>query len=216
MTKKVAVSQRIDVHEEIREQRDALDQRLAVWISEAGYLPYPVPNYLRKRPSDDKSSRQPVLEDWVRAIRPEAIILSGGNNIGEFSQRDDTERYLLSWAKQHQLPVLGICRGMQMISVWAGTELKKVDGHVRTRHKLTVVDKNREWAESVNSYHDFGVSSCPEGFRVLARSEDGLIEAIRHQTHPWEGWMWHPEREDEFSPADLKQLRALFENTGLD
>ena len=35
------------------------------------------------------------------------------------------------------------------------------------------------------------------------------IEAMRHGTLPWEGWMWHPEREANFSPRDLARMKAL-------
>ncbi len=103
--------------------------------------------------------------------------------------RDATERYLLSWAEKNLVPVLGICRGMQMMGVWAGGSLKRMAGQV-TRHLL-----QGEVVGEVNSFHDFSLSGCPLGFEVVARSEDGEIEAIRHTDLPWEGWMWHPERE---------------------
>jgi putative glutamine amidotransferase len=61
-----------------------------------------------------------------------------------------------------------------------------------------------------NSYHTQGLLSCPDGFTVLASSEDGEIEAIRHQTLLWEGWMWHPERSQDFAARDIERLRALF------
>ena len=49
-------------------------------------------------------------------------------------------------------------------------------------------------------------NSCPNDYHVLARSEDGEIEAIHHDKYPWEGWMWHPEREENFDERDLKKL----------
>jgi putative glutamine amidotransferase len=75
---------------------------------------------------------------------------------------------------------------------------------VRTRHRLS----GRITGE-VNSYHEHVLADCPEGFAVLARSEDDAIEAIGHATLPWEGWMWHPEREAGFAPADLQRARML-------
>jgi GMP synthase-like glutamine amidotransferase len=54
------------------------------------------------------------------------------------------------------------------------------------------------------------VDSCPAGYQVLARSEDGEIEAIRHDEFPWEGWMWHPEREERFDARDVNRLKKLF------
>lgn len=93
-----------------------------------------------------------------------------------------------------------------MMAHWLGAELKSVTGHVKSRHRLS-----GEITGEVNSYHAFSLASCPEGFKVLARSEDGEIEAIRHRSLPWEGWMWHPEREIELSETDVQRLKALFQ-----
>jgi putative glutamine amidotransferase len=94
---------------------------------------------------------------------------------------------------------------MQMMAHWAGTGLHPVQGHVKTRHLLV-----GEITGEVNSYHGFTLAACPTDFEVLARSEDGAIEGIRHQSLPWEGWMWHPEREPNFSEHDIQRLKALF------
>jgi putative glutamine amidotransferase len=112
---------------------------------------------------------------------------------------------LLDYAKEHQLPLLGICRGMQMMGVWSGGSLSKVNGHVRKRH-LVVGEINKE----VNSFHALSLERCPNHFSILANSKGGEIEAIRHKELPWEGWMWHPEREPIFDNMDIERVRALF------
>jgi gamma-glutamyl-gamma-aminobutyrate hydrolase PuuD len=183
-----------------------LDQRLVLWLVHAGFLPVAVPNTL----SDTGHSSEQTLESWLQAIQPGALILSGGNDIGEYPARDATERYLLSWAEAKQMPVLGICRGLQMMAVWAGVDLVKKEGHVGTRHQLEVASWKDEWPANVNSYHNWVLSSCPEGFEVAALAEDSSIEAVKHATLPWEGWMWHPEREAPFSSQDTKRLKRLF------
>jgi putative glutamine amidotransferase len=94
---------------------------------------------------------------------------------------------------------------MQIMAHWAGTGVHLVQGHVRSRHLLS-----GEITGYVNSYHGFALAACPTGFEVLARSEDNEIEAIRHQSLPWEGWMWHPEREATFAERDIQRLKALF------
>jgi putative glutamine amidotransferase len=150
---------------------------------------------------------------WLQALRPDLLILSGGNDIGEQPARDDTERHLLSWARETRLPVLGICHGMQMMTVWAGGELARIAGHVGVRHRLKLRGEERgsDWPESVNSYHNWGVGNIPAGFVPLAWAEDGSVEAMRHETLPWEAWMWHPEREAPFNAADMNRIERLLD-----
>lgn len=189
----VAVSQRVDTFPERNETRDALDQRLIAFLAIDGHVLVPVPNALGG-----------AIREWLAVVHPAAVVLSGGNDIGQCAKRDDTELAMLVYAQEHRLPVLGICRGMQMLAHWSGTGLHPVQGHVRTRHYLA-----GEIVGEVNSYHGVSIANCPEGYEVLARSEDGEIEAIRHQSLPWEGWMWHPEREENFAARDLQRIKAL-------
>lgn len=200
----VAVSQRVDEWLERGERRDALDQRLVAWLMHGGLVPVPVPNF-----TDDQGTEPTLpslgLSVWLSRVAPQAIVLSGGNDIGQCPDRDRTEMALLTHARQHDLPVLGLCRGMQLMAHWAGATLQPVTGHVRTRHRL----QGRIQAE-VNSYHGQSLTDCPAGFEVLARSEDGEIEAIAHRELPWQGWMWHPEREPQFAEHDLLRLKELF------
>jgi len=198
----VAVSQRVDAWPERGERRDAVDQRLMAFLHAAGTVPVAVPNSF--------SGSADVLTGWAAAIKPRAILLSGGNDIGECPERDATERWLLDHAKTHALPVLGVCRGMQMMAVWTGGALMQVEGHVRTRHVLAVAPGETGLPSEVNSYHNLALADCPPGFVVMARAEDGTIEAMRHERLPWEGWMWHPEREPVLSPADIARIKVLF------
>lgn len=202
----IGVTQRIDRVEGRAELRDALDQRLVQWVADAGFLPVPIPNAIHGVSDSSKLT----LDCWLDAVRPSALILSGGNDIGEYPERDATEGYLLSWAEKNRVPVLGICRGLQMMAVRVGIDLVKVEGHVGTRHQLMVSSKADKLPTNVNSYHNWAISSCPDGFQVVARAEDGLVEAMRHHSLPWEGWMWHPEREVPFSSYDTDRLKRLF------
>lgn len=194
--KAVAVSQRVDIFTERREIRDALDQDLTRWIAAAGYLPYPIPNSL---------FTDTEVKAWLDHLSPCGLILSGGNDIGVVSRRDFTEDTMIRYAEQHELPLLGICRGMQMLAYVGLVPLIGINRHVRARHDL-----EGEIQGEANSYHTLALSDRPDGYRVLARSEDGNIEAIRRKDLPWEGWMWHPERERIFDQRDLQRLKDLF------
>ena len=70
--------------------------------------------------------------------------------------------------------------------------------------------QNGEIQGKVNSYHNFCIPYCPEGYIVLSKSTDKSIEAIKHCELQWEGWMWHPERELNFVRRDVERVKALF------
>lgn len=186
------------------ERRDALDQRVALWILEAGFLPVAVPNILPGRGA---------IARWLDAVSPAAVVLSGGNDLNDAPERDRLEQSLLRFCEDNRLPVLGLCRGMQIMAAYAGGSLKRLDGHRRCRHRLTTMAPLPvEWPGEVNSFHAWGITDCPRGYTVLARLDtDESIEAMRHQSLPWEGWMWHPEREPEFSQNDLLRARTLLD-----
>lgn len=196
---RLAVSQRVDYLPGRQEFRDSLDQRLIGWLQVVGALPIPVPN---------RFPREQGIEAWLAAINPHAIVLSGGNSIGENFDRDTTEAALIDYASASSLPLLGICRGMQMMAHYEGTGLESSPGHAATRHALRPLNE-AAFPEEVNSYHNWRLASCPRGYAVTAEAEDGGIEAIRHRDLPWEGWMWHPEREEPFIQNDIVRARDL-------
>jgi putative glutamine amidotransferase len=193
---RIGVTMRVLAAQGYYEPRDALAQDWANFLGaalpEAAWLP--VPNL-------GANMVRAYCEKW--GIN--RLILTGGEDIGVSAIRDETEQDLFIWAKERSVPILGVCRGMQMMAIFAGATLKPVTGHVCTRHIL-----QGDFAHEVNSFHNYGLTECPPGFEVSATTEDSGIEAMRNTELNWEGWMWHPERERPFQLADIEQLRRMF------
>lgn len=112
------------------------------------------------------------------------------------------EKSVFHAALRSGMPVLGICRGLQIMNVsYGGTLLPDLTGHRDgVMHPLTVVSERL--AEilggrnvTVNSFHHQAVDRLGEGFRVAAMSDDGYIEAIEYEGDSFAvGVQWHPER----------------------
>lgn len=196
---RIAVSQRYDIVETRDEARDALDVRLTEMLWDVGFLPLPIPSSI------------PVPTDFLTALEPDGILLSGGNSVFTCPSRDTLERAALHYAAQLGLPVLGICRGMQFINCFQGGSLRSVSGHVAERHIIhgALVGES---GYMVNSYHDQAMFDDDLGCDLegVAWACDGVVEGLRHRELPWLGIMWHPEREAQLSALDRKLIFNCF------
>jgi gamma-glutamyl-gamma-aminobutyrate hydrolase PuuD len=199
---RVGITQRQVRVEDRGELRDCLDTRLASLVWRLGRAPVPLSNAVA-----DEDRGTEAAEDYLSALALDAIILSGGDDVGHPPARDRMERAALRFAARGGLPVLGICRGLQVMHVVSGGRLEAVGGHVATRH---VVEGPTVARREVNSFHHWGIgagASMPE-FEPLAWAEDGTVEAMRHRRLPWVGMMWHPEREEPLVAEDLAMVAA--------
>ena len=171
----------------------------------------------------------------ARAVPMDGLILLGGADVDPFyyGENDehasgiDYERDLIEWALVRramaaEVPILGICRGHQMMAVAAGGSLWQ---DIRTQtgvkhgwgngHKLSGVDSPLAghiptW--NVNSLHHQAVRTIPSGFKATAYSKDGLIESI------WRpgalGVQWHPELMLRNDPRWLSIFQWFFNGLG--
>lgn len=195
----VLYTQRVEIIESYGERRDCADQNIPRFIGACGYLPVPIPNVLA------------VAKEMAEQLQPAGIVLTGGNSLvkygGDASERDEVEKELLTFALRHDIPVYGFCRGMQMILDYFGCELEQVQGHVAVRHKVSGVLGELE----VNSFHNQACRMIKEPLEILAQSEDGVVEAVRHKEKRVLGTMWHPEREEPFRIPDIRRVEELFD-----
>lgn len=125
-------------------------------------------------------------------------------------EKDEFELKLIQGALQKGVPIMGICRGMQMLNVYFGGSLHQhVENHYERErynepiHKLHINHSRilPNGIHSVNSIHHQAVKIVGTGLVASALSEDGHIEMIEHLNHPVVGVQWHPEclPEDELS-----------------
>jgi gamma-glutamyl-gamma-aminobutyrate hydrolase PuuD len=204
--KKIAITQRLTKYETYNETRDTLDVNWTRLFNALDFLPIIIPSHYD-------------IEKYFE-MGIDGIILSGGNDLAIFSEdpnskkRDSLEKQALQVAVQHNIPVLGVCRGMQLIAHIYGGDLKKAEGHVG-HHKITVNKSstfNRELGKikEVNSYHNYVVASVPPGFISSAQSSDGYCEAMENEKLRIFAQMWHPERNTPFSQGDLELIKKVF------
>jgi len=203
---------RVDCRDECDERRDALDQRWFVFFQLLGFFPVPVPN------------NSAWLDAYLHNEEFDGILLTGGNSLykygGEANERDTVEDYLLSLAIRETIPVLGVCRGMQVIQNYFGITLQTIKGHVNHRHRFRTVRPSfisafMEDVTDVNAFHTLGVYEDNMGNRELQTiltAEDGVVIAVAHQHLPIYGIMWHPEREDPPREADKKICRQVYDS----
>ncbi|MEE1925398.1 gamma-glutamyl-gamma-aminobutyrate hydrolase family protein [Pseudomonas sp. 148P] len=206
---RIAITQRVEQIAGHGERRDCLDQRWAALLEGLGIDAVPVPNGLA----------DPAA--WLLRQGIEGLILSGGNDLAHLpaasntaAERDSTETTLLSQAESRRLPVLAVCRGLQMLNHFLGGELVPLSGHAGCMHPVFPVgiDERFERYVEVNSFHNWGIAPGTLAPSLLARvrAADESIEAVTHEDLPWVGIMWHPERPSSNAAADSRLIRHLF------
>lgn len=130
------------------------------------------------------------------------------DSVEVFDARDDFELALYAAAKKSGKPILGICRGVQLINVAEGGSLyQHIDGHsqeesgtVRTQKVLlekdTPLSRMANGSDTImtNTFHHQAVKRIADGFLPMAWSEEGICEGIYNPDHKFlMGVQWHPE-----------------------
>ncbi len=185
-------------------------------ISKHGGIPLIIPV------TADKSSISAMVE------RIDGLLVPGGQDVAPYLYGEDTcpqvtfaraqddlfEMELIRQVRAAGKPILGICRGEQIINVTFGgtlyqdlpTMVKSSIGHVQS---LKIRSEPMHFADimpesylakllgvnkvHINTYHHQAVKDTAEGFRVVATAKDGVIEAIESEDGMVIGVQWHPE-----------------------
>ena len=144
-------------------------------------------------------------------------------------RRDAFELMLLEEALERDMPVLAICRGMQLLNVALGGTLEQhlsdVGGrleHDRDRPRAEVAHDVRVEEGSiaadifgslrvgVNSHHHQGLGKVPEVLEEIAWADDGVLEAAVSRVHPWVlAVQWHPEVMADTDERQMDLFRAF-------
>lgn len=174
----------------------------------------------------------------------DGILLTGGNDIdpalfGEplwndsltlAPERDDSEMKVCKLAVEKNLPMLGICRGIQVMNVYfGGTLIQDIPTQVESDIKHQMEPPYHRTSHScileptsplsaligkeiigVNSHHHQSIKAIAPGFAEMGRSEDGVIEAIwaPGEKFRW-GVQWHPEKIWDIEAGSAKVFEAF-------
>lgn len=210
------------------------EARWGMWKLESALLPAGYPR-LVQRAGGLAAMLPPDAPEHAAATvaRLDGLVIAGGPDVEPVHYgaepeartgppnraRDAWELALIEAALAARLPLLGICRGMQLLNVaLGGTLVQHIDGHAEVpgvfgRHPVkpvpgTLYGEAVPEEASVPTFHHQSVDRLGRGLVPSAHAADGTVEAV--ELPPSQGWVlgvqWHPEMAD-----DLRVMRALTE-----
>ena len=207
--KRIGLTQRVQVINSYDERRDALDQRWYKLALNLGWLPMALPNIDPSR-----------AEQLVNEYDLDGIILTGGNSLHVLEpnnpnvapERDKFETELISLSVKNNIPILGVCRGMQIVNSYFGGTFEKISNHVAVEHELKIKSGDFDFPTLVNSFHEWCIpaSGLASNLKPLACDANENIEAFRHESFNVFGIMWHPERAIQLSSGEINFFKRIF------
>ncbi|MFZ1682125.1 MAG: anthranilate synthase [Rhizobiaceae bacterium] len=154
-------------------------------------------NYFRQTGATVTTVRTPVDEEVFDRIRPDLVVLSPGPG----SPKDFDTARTIKTARQRDLPIFGVCLGLQALAEAYGGELRQLREPVHGKPSRIRVSRNGiifsglPKEVTVGRYHSIFAdpSRLPRAFRVTAETEDGVIMAFEHDSEPVAAVQFHPE-----------------------
>jgi GMP synthase (glutamine-hydrolysing) len=148
-------------------------------------------------------------ESFDKGEFPKAIVLSGGPQ-SVFEDETDYSFIL----DREDMPILGICYGMQLLGKYFGGTVEKGTigeyGHAEIQFESGYSIPNCPSRINVWMSHSDHISKLPQNFEVMMKSHNGLLASIKHNARPILGLQFHPEVEHSDHGKDL--LNHFFEN----
>jgi N5-(cytidine 5'-diphosphoramidyl)-L-glutamine hydrolase len=188
---RVGISLRVVKAQKYPELRDAISHEWIPFLEKIGVLPILIPNTL-----DDVSS-------YLNLMDLNGLILSGGDDMGDYPIRDKTEKKIIEFGIKSNIPIFGVCRGMQILNNYFHGSTTKNSGHVGNSHNVQITTQKflqllKIDLIKVNSFHNNTISQSTLGkelepFAIF--DKDDTIEGFIHKKYPIIGVMWHPERD---------------------
>ena len=188
---KIGISLRITNAINYEEKRYSLSHDWVEFLESINIIPILIPNSISN------------VDDYLKNLHLDGLILSGGDNIGDDKKRDDTETKIIKFGIMNKLPIFGVCRGMQIINNFFNGTIEKTSSmnHVNNSHSIQIHNENfirfLDNSITVNSFHQNLINKNNIGtdLEIFATSEiDKTIEGFYHRNYPIIGVMWHPER----------------------
>jgi len=115
---------------------------------------------------------------------------------------DEFEYHLLDLCMSLQLPIMGICRGIQLLNCYfGGTLLQDIPHHQHTSHRVKNIffHISKQKTAITNSFHHQAILKIADGFLPFLFAEDNIIEGIIHKEKRIIAVQYHPEINDPFS-----------------
>ena len=154
-------------------------------------------NYFRQTGADVTTVRSPVPENVYEEVKPDLVVLSPGPGRPE----DFSCSRTIAEAEARELPIFGVCLGLQALAEHHGGTLRQLAEPVHGKPSRIDVRENSmvfsglEQEVTVGRYHSIHAErdAIPEGYEVTAETADGIVMAIEHRSKPIAAVQFHPE-----------------------